>query len=315
MDDSTEEEAVMLTEPRDGIVVSGAQRISTVRDPERALAEAIGAAKALTRVLESKKDAVIMNGKQYLEFPDWQTVGHFYGVTARVVKTQFVSLDTGHNDTGTDSTFVTGWEASADAIGPDGQVLSSADGMCMTDEEKWGARNRYEWCYLLKGKDRHDDASYVVEDPGTGNMVWEKQGDKNRPVKKRMLVGSAPVPTFQLRSMAQTRACAKALRNVLSWVAVLGGYGTTPAEELDDIPDKQDPSEGTTIASVKPFKSDEKQYWAIQCGNDAVRVTDEPDIADAASEFMASGTNVQFRCVDRQIKGKAIDWITDVTEV
>ena len=34
--------------------------------------------------------------------------------------------------------------------------------------------------------------------------------------------------------MAQTRAGAKALRNVLSWVAVLAGYRPTPAEEIID---------------------------------------------------------------------------------
>lgn len=40
-------------------------------------------------------------------------------------------------------------------------------------------------------------------------------------------------PLFQLKSMAQTRAMAKALRNVLAWVVVLAGYKPTPAEELD----------------------------------------------------------------------------------
>ncbi len=39
-------------------------------------------------------------------------------------------------------------------------------------------------------------------------------------------------PWFQLASMAQTRAGAKALRNVLSWVVMLAGYRTTPAEEM-----------------------------------------------------------------------------------
>jgi hypothetical protein len=39
-------------------------------------------------------------------------------------------------------------------------------------------------------------------------------------------------PMFQLKSMAQTRACAKALRNVLAWVVVLAGYSPTPAEEM-----------------------------------------------------------------------------------
>jgi hypothetical protein len=39
-------------------------------------------------------------------------------------------------------------------------------------------------------------------------------------------------PWYQLASMAQTRAGAKALRNVLAWVVVLAGYKPTPAEEL-----------------------------------------------------------------------------------
>jgi hypothetical protein len=42
-------------------------------------------------------------------------------------------------------------------------------------------------------------------------------------------------PLFQLRSMAQTRACAKAFRNVLSFVAVLAGYRPTPAEEIEEM--------------------------------------------------------------------------------
>lgn len=39
-------------------------------------------------------------------------------------------------------------------------------------------------------------------------------------------------PLFQIRSMAQTRAGAKALRNCLAWVVVLAGYRPTPAEEM-----------------------------------------------------------------------------------
>jgi hypothetical protein len=42
-------------------------------------------------------------------------------------------------------------------------------------------------------------------------------------------------PLFQLRSMAQTRACAKALRNVFSWIVVLSGFRPTPAEEMDGV--------------------------------------------------------------------------------
>ncbi len=41
-------------------------------------------------------------------------------------------------------------------------------------------------------------------------------------------------PLFQLRSMAQTRACAKALRLCFSWIVTLAGFDPTPAEELVD---------------------------------------------------------------------------------
>jgi hypothetical protein len=39
-------------------------------------------------------------------------------------------------------------------------------------------------------------------------------------------------PLFQLRSMAQTRASSRVLRQVLGWVVVLAGYKPTPAEEM-----------------------------------------------------------------------------------
>ena len=47
-------------------------------------------------------------------------------------------------------------------------------------------------------------------------------------------------PLYQLKSMAQTRACVKALRNLLAWVAVRAGYKPTPAEEM--IGAKQEPA-------------------------------------------------------------------------
>ena len=41
-------------------------------------------------------------------------------------------------------------------------------------------------------------------------------------------------PEFQLKSMVQTRAMAKALRNVFAWVVVLAGFKPTPAEEMNE---------------------------------------------------------------------------------
>ncbi len=37
---------------------------------------------------------------------------------------------------------------------------------------------------------------------------------------------------FAIKSMAQTRASAKALRNAFGWVAELAGFESTPAEEM-----------------------------------------------------------------------------------
>ena len=54
-------------------------------------------------------------------------------------------------------------------------------------------------------------------------------------------------PLFQLRSMAQTRACAKSLRNVLAWVVVLAGYEPNVAEEMTG-----DEHEARTVAPPTP---------------------------------------------------------------
>lgn len=148
------------------------------RSPERVLTEAREAAKALKDVLNQKKNKFMFRGEQYLQFEDWQTLGRFYGVTARIKHTQQVSYGES-----------SGFEATAEAVRADGMVISAAEAMCMDDEVNW------------KGK-----------------------------------------PIFQIRSMAQTRACAKALRNVLSWVAVLAGYAPTPAEEMQDVNDNSEPA-------------------------------------------------------------------------
>jgi len=62
-------------------------------------------------------------------------------------------------------------------------------------------------------------------------------------------------PTYQLASMAQTRANAKALRNVLSWVTVLAGYVATPAEEMDGVRAERKPSSTVSPAKCPNCKS------------------------------------------------------------
>lgn len=49
-------------------------------------------------------------------------------------------------------------------------------------------------------------------------------------------------PEFQLKSMAQTRAMAKALRSIFGYIAVLAGVEATPAEEMNGDINKIVPS-------------------------------------------------------------------------
>ncbi|MEN6474380.1 MAG: hypothetical protein ABFD81_10225 [Syntrophaceae bacterium] len=161
-----------------------------------------------------------MNGEQYLEFEDWQTVGKFYEVSAKVVSTEFIDFGSAQ-----------GFLAKAEVIRlSDGMAISAAEAMCLNDEDKWSARSKYVYEYVLKDGTRQED------DPPKDMIVWVDNPDKpgkKMPQKERVLRGEVKVPLFQLRSMAQTRACAKALRNVLAWVVVLAGYKPTVAEELD----------------------------------------------------------------------------------
>lgn len=202
--------------------------IAMTRKPEMVLKEAHEAAVALQDVIKNKQKPVVFNGEQYIEFEDWQTVGRFFNYTAQVRETRFINIGD-----------AIGWEATAEIIDTQtGMVVSKADAMCLNDEEKWSTKNKYEFHYCRKS------GGTCKDDPGAGEIVWEdnpgKPG-KKRPKKERVLVGQERVPQFQLRSMAQTRACAKAFGNVLRWVVVLAGYKTTPAEEMPGYsPEEED---------------------------------------------------------------------------
>ncbi|MBN2118541.1 MAG: hypothetical protein JW730_18350 [Anaerolineales bacterium] len=212
--------------------------LSMSRPATAVLIEARQAAVALKDVISKKAKPVIFNNEQYLEFEDWQTLGRFYGVTAKVRATRFVQ----YGD-------VIGFEAEADALNvKTGMIISSAEAMCLNDEEKWSSRTKYEWAYVKKS------GGTSIEDPGKSELIWEKSKEgKSRPKKVRIKTGEEKVPLFQLRSMAQTRACAKALRNVMAWVAVLAGYRPTPAEELSREEDGPPTDNSTATDEVPPY--------------------------------------------------------------
>lgn len=183
--------------------------ISQWQEPEKVLADAKKAAVALKQIMDLKPNKVMFNNEQYLEREDWGTVARFYNCTAKSLETRFVQFGD-----------VSGWEAVAVVI--DMRTMNEigrAESMCLSDEENWGDVPYYEWEDVL------DENGKKIWDQ---NLRNGKGGYKAKKVQK----GSKPKPLFQLRSMAQTRAEAKALKGVFSWVVVLAGYKPTPAEEL-----------------------------------------------------------------------------------
>ena len=228
--------------------------------PEAVLLEAQKAATALKDVISRKPRPVMMGDEQYLEFEDWQTLGRFYGITAGEEQApEFVQLGE-----------VSGFKATAVALYR-GDVISRATAYCLDDEEKWGTRPKYVYAYVCRS------GGTSVDDPGRDEIVWEKnpfKEGKKRPKKERVRDGDEKVPLFQLSSMAQTRANAKVLRNVLSWVAVLAGYRPTPAEEMESLgaaptPRAPDPSTPPS-ASVACPHCGSADYVESQDGKTAV---------------------------------------------
>lgn len=202
------------------------EALAVTREPEEVLADAQKAAAALMTVVRSKKKQIVFNGETYLESGDWQTVAKFYGVTAKIESTRFVQFGE-----------ASGFEAAAVALDCNGREVSRGEAMCLNDEENWGMRAKYEWQDVLDAQ---------------GKKTWEFNAEKqkNLPKRNKVKVGETPTPLFQLRSMAQTRACAKALSNLFKWVVVLAGYKPTPAEEMTGTVE-----EGTDSPSVGSLTS------------------------------------------------------------
>jgi hypothetical protein len=196
----------------------GSSAIMQWREPEEVLAQATKAAVALKKVMDNKPNKVMFNNEQYLEREDWGTVANFYNCTAKSVETRPLQLGD-----------VVGFEAVAVVIDrTTGVEIGRAESMCLSDEENWGKVPKYEW------KDKLDAEGRKIWNPKLRNGKGGYEAEKIK-------VGETQKPLFQLRSMAQTRAEAKALKGVFSWVVVLAGYKPTPAEELTGHEDFGDP--------------------------------------------------------------------------
>lgn len=188
----TTDEKQLVVPPKKELVLEG--------DPEKQLEFAAKAASALMKVVKPKK----INGKDYLEFGAWQTLGRFFGSTVGVEWTKPITNEKNE---------VIGYEARARVL-QRGEEISSAEASCMRKERNWATRDE-----------------------------------------------------FAIKSMAQTRASAKALRNAFGWVAEMAGYASTPAEEMTY---SQEEEYDTT-----PIRADAK---VISTGDDTPGIVQKPAV-------------------------------------
>jgi len=148
--------------------------------PNQQVIEGKRALKELKALVQRRPDKLVISGKQYLYFPDWQILGAFFGITASVVETKEITKEKPALEGKLNFLEVIGFTARAVAM-RDGKEVSAAEAECLFEEPNWAKK-----------------------------------------------------PRFQLRSMAQTRACAKALRNCLQWVVRLpdSEFAEEAAEEV-----------------------------------------------------------------------------------
>jgi hypothetical protein len=218
----------------------GSSALAQWREPEEVLAQAKKAAVALKNVLDMKENKVMFNNEQYLEREDWGTAGRFFNCTAKSIETRYVEFPDGNGGV------TRGFEAVAVVVDMNTMnEVGRAESMCLDEEESWGDVTVYEW------KDK------IGAD---GKKIWNPNLRKGKGgyEAEKVAAGTKKKPLFQLRSMAQTRAEAKALKGVFSWFVVLAGYKPTPAEELtghEDFGDPRPPKEPVK----QPTRASEKQ--------------------------------------------------------
>src|SRR5574338_1472468 len=106
-----------------------------LRKPEQILDEAKERCTALTKMILETHSYQQIGKSRHLQVEAWITLAQFYGCTARVVRTEDVEIGG-----------VVGFKAHAEVSHDQtGTRLSSAEALCMRDEEKWNTRPKYEY--------------------------------------------------------------------------------------------------------------------------------------------------------------------------
>lgn len=97
--------------------------------PDKDVSNANMAANKLKILMDAKPKKVIINGKRYLEFDDWQTIAAFFRCTIKTEEALPVEIGG-----------IAGFKAKAVVLDKDGKVIGGAEAYCMRDEPNWNTR-------------------------------------------------------------------------------------------------------------------------------------------------------------------------------
>jgi hypothetical protein len=209
-------------------------------NPKHMLKQAQEVADLLMEVVEKQNLFMKIGTSTHIYVTAWQFLAHFYGISAKVTSVDpYIDEMTG----------AAGFKATADAIMmTTGMVISSGSAICLNTEANWSLRPKYEWKVV----------------PGVG--------------RTKVQVGEEHVPSFQLYSMASTRAVGKALSNVLRFVVMLAGFDPTPAEEMtgnertSDDHDQRQPNEKPSGREPERKSTQQPVQQTLPVGNGAAGV-------------------------------------------
>lgn len=201
--------------------------LRVMQRPEHLVEQARMIGKPLMAEIERNQWAVRLGGTNpHLKIEGAQFIGQIFGVSARICQASTQCIDMGG---------VHGWVAEAETVHWETQaVLTRASAMCLSDEDNWSLRPKYEG----RGAQRR--------------QAVDAQGQKV----------FAPTPQFQLRSMAETRACSKAYRLLFAWIYTMHGFEATGAEEMSEDSHIRQPQARQT-AGNRITEAQAKRLWAI----------------------------------------------------
>lgn len=120
-------------------------------------------------------------------------------------------------------------------------------------------------------------------------------------------------PFFQMASMAQTRAGSKALSNALRWVVAVEGISGTPAEEIIDVDDENEKTNGkpsqNSKSGNKPSQNKPKPAQSKAEDDDPVvdadfqvktQTTKTGDEADKETEVDETPETLNFKALSKK---------------